>query len=309
MGRPAALRTGAARRRLSPELDPLPAPAGERPYRRMGPVMVLRGHPPDGGRVLLPLLPQSRTFPPRLPLRWPHLQPLRLPCRNSLARHDERRGLDPARLSLPVARLPQPSAGTQRHVLRHVPRHRLPERPSSDPSLHRRRLDRHLDLPRRQESPPAATNRPRRPVRRSGRRTTNATGLRVRPSRPTLGWRARTHHLESARPVFGPRPLRSSGLQPLRHRLLRREGQFRSLPWSRGALPGPVRHRRALARFPRAPASRPRPRRAPLRLGPQQRLSRRALCPRAATRQGEIAFRRGGALSVRRRRPCRLRHR
>src|ERR1035437_7038982 len=307
--RPAALRPGAARRRLSFELDPLSAAARKRPHRGLGSRLVLRDDSPDGGRLLLPLLPQPRAFPHRQPRRRPRLQPLRFPRQHRLAPDDERRRLDPPGLPVRVASCPRPAARRQCRSLRHVPGHRLSERPSSDTHLHLSRLDRGLDLPPRQESPPTGSRRRRAPLRRLERRHANPPRLRVRPPRQTLGQRARSHHLEPTCPVLRPRPLRPQGVQPLRYRLPWRAGAFRSLPRSGRVLAGAVRRHRPVARRPRAPAGRARCWRGPLRLGPQQRLSGSALRPHPGTRQGALAFRRHGALPVRCRRAGRLRNR
>ena len=299
LGRPAAVWTGDHGRRLSAELDSFPAAAGERPYRGVGARVVLRGDSPDGGRLLLSLLPQPGAIAQRQPRRRHHFQPLRLHGQHALARDDERRRLDPAGLPVPVARIPRPAARRQRGALRHVPGHRLSERTSSGPHFHRCRVGGGLDLPSVPESAPAGSRRGRSPVRRIERRHADAPRLRIRPPRQTLGGRAGAPRLESACPVLRARLLRPQGVQPFRHCLSRREDAFRSVPRSGRVLAGAVRGQRAVARRPRAPAGRARSRRHRLRAGPQQRLSGRALRPDSRTRQGANRFVRGGSLPVR----------
>ena len=241
LGRPAALRTGDHRRRLSVELDSLPAAAGKRPYRGVGAGVVLRGDSFDGGRLLLSLLPQPRAIAQRQPRRRHHLQPLRLHGQHALARDDEWRRLDPAGIPVPVARCPRPAARRQRRALRHVSGHRLSERTSSGPHFHRCRVGGGLDLPSVPESAPARSCRGRSPVRRVERRHANAPRLRVRPPRQALGGRAGTPQLEPACPVLRPRLLRPQGVQSFRHCLSRREDAFRSVPRSGRVLSRAVR--------------------------------------------------------------------
>src|SRR5580658_5447697 len=135
MGRPTAVRSSPAGRRVPVKLALISGAFAERANPTWGPELVFHHDTFHGRAVLLRALPRPGAFALSVSDRRLRIRIRRVRRVNRLAADGERRGVGPAGAPVPVARGSRPVSARERRFFRRIPRNRLAQRPPPNPHL------------------------------------------------------------------------------------------------------------------------------------------------------------------------------